>query len=134
MAKKNTTPKSKGKETPTKRSPKKSSSAKGAAPKTTAKKARRKPARKSRRTTRASKGPAVTVPNHRFSAGTKVGFHEAHLVNVERGLGREPFGDPDQSATVHKDGTLEVRGLAKGMWCAVGPVGERFAYVQFSVK
>jgi hypothetical protein len=78
--------------------------------------------------------PAVEVPNSTFAPGTTVGFHLAEEVTVERGLGREPFGDPITTAKVAKSGKLEVRGLPKGVYCAVGPVGDTYRYVGFSVK
>lgn len=75
------------------------------------------------------------VPNHRFEPGTLVYFLPAHTVTVERSAGREPFARPIATATVDERGELKVPGsLAKGLWCVAGPVGDRWSYVQFSVK
>jgi len=77
-----------------------------------------------------------SVPNHRFEPGTKVGIFPAHEVTVERGLGREPIASPIKTATVKKDGSLEVSGLKKGIYLATAFVEseDRHRYVQFSVK
>lgn len=106
-------------------------SKKKAAPKkATAKKAKSK----ARKSPSRPKGPAVTVPNHPFGPATTVRFLPLHKITVERDLNREPMAKPDKTAKVKADGTLEVRGLQKGMWCAAGQVGDTWRYFQFSVK
>jgi len=98
------------------------------------KKKAKKATKKPKSTARPSKPAMVAVPNHRFEPGTKVSFLPLAAVTVERGLGREPFATPTKTATVKANGALEVSGLPKGMWCAAGPVGGRWVYIQFSVK
>lgn len=98
--------------------------------KATAKKA---PAKRKRPAKKMPAGPAHVVENHRFAPGTKVSFHRVFEIGVERNEGRAPVPSPIKTATVKKDGTLEVGGLEKGMWVAAGPSGERFLWHQFSV-
>lgn len=108
--------------------------AKKAGPKKAAKK---KPAPK--RTAKRKKAtkkttPPVVISTHRFEPGTKVGFHPAHAVEVERSEGRAPFPAPVEVATVQKNGVLQVSGLKPGAWSAVGLVGDRYLYLQFPVN
>lgn len=80
------------------------------------------------------KQPATLVSNHPFPPRTVVGFYPRSSVGVEKDAGREPFPTPVKKATVAKDGTLAVRGLAVGPWTAAGPVGDRWRYFDFPVK
>jgi hypothetical protein len=78
--------------------------------------------------------PATSVPNNPFAPGTVVGFHRPQTCEVERRANREPFAKPVKTAQAKRDGSLEVSGLDKGMWCAAGPVGDTWRYIGFSVK
>lgn len=111
---------------------------------TKTKKRASKPAAKKSGSTRSSsskKTAPVPVGEHGFEPGTKVGVYkpeEADFVRVDE---REPFGKPETTATVTKEGDLNVSGLKKGSYVAVGKVadkggrfGARFRHVAFVVK
>lgn len=111
-----------------KKTPAKKSAPKKTTPKKAAPKRKRKPA---------PKGPLSVVRNHRFAPGTTVSFLPVHVVTVERGIGRAPMATPVKTAKVGKDGSLGVRGLESGNWCAAGPDPadeDHWLYTQFPVN
>lgn len=111
--------------------------AKKAAPKKAAKKPAAKKAVPKRKRKAAVKGPLTKVGGHRFAPGAEISFLPVHRVTVERGMGSAPMATPIQTAKVGKDGSLEVRGLEPGNWCAAGPDPvnpERWLYIQFPVS
>lgn len=102
-------------------------------------KAKARPQSKARRSTAkkaATQYPQAFVANARFEPGAKVGFWPAADVGVERAQGQRPFPKPAKEATVGKDGSLKVTGLAPGSYVAAAETGEdgRWTYLQFSVK
>lgn len=102
---------------------------------TKAKAAPKPKARKSTRKQTESQFPQAFVANHRFAPGTKVGFWPATEVATERYQGQEPFPKPKKTATVAKDGTLKVTGLAPGNWCAAAEAENgSWTFLQFPVK
>jgi hypothetical protein len=93
------------------------------------------PKRKARKSSK-PKGPATRIESHPFAPGTTIQFLPVTEVEVERSLNRAPIGKATAKAKVAKDGSLEIRGLAPGMWAAAGPINDEgdFRFVQFSVK
>jgi hypothetical protein len=105
----------------------------------TKKSTRKRPAKRSsaRKRSAPKSAPKVSYETESvpFPPETKVGIHEAALVDVERAGDREPFEKPITTATVTKEGRLKVTGLKKGQYNAVGEVEpDTYRYFAFSVK
>jgi hypothetical protein len=97
---------------------------------------RKRSSRKSTAKKTATQFPQAFVSNSRFAPGTKVGFWPAADVGIERQQGQAPFPKATKTATVAKDGTLQVSGLPLGEYVAAAETGEdgRWTYVLFTVK